>query len=198
MPEPRLTAQQKLDSLRAVLEMDRLMQFRAIVYGRLLRRMIDAFGLDVLDIAEDMRRENGRFSAETWIDAEDNERKYREDPGRLIREIHEHFDNYTGVWARTCTCFYNSMPDKRCHELLSVRCTYSEAFRSIGEERIGITWCCYDMGEITAYHPLFYQYMPRHLLKGDGFCQQFRALAASPEEQARMNSIESTGWRSWK
>jgi hypothetical protein len=177
---------------------DATAQFRATVYGKLLRKMVDAFGEDVLDIAENIRREHGQYCGELTIDIVANEKKYKKDPGILIREMDATWHDSPGDWARTCICDYTPHPDQRSHELVSVRCTYAEAFRAIHEEKIGITWCCWDMGYTAAIHPLFCQYMPRHMLKGDGVCHQIRRLARNRREQKRLNSIEYTGWRSWK
>jgi hypothetical protein len=192
------TSREKLDSYAEVMSWDRAAQQRAILYAKLLRRMIDAFGEGVLDIAENVRRENGRYAGDMLVDIVENEKLYRQDPSLLIYQVHEHFETHPADWSRTCICFYKPVPEKRYHELRSVRCTYAEAFRSVGEEKIGITWCCYDMGFTSAFHPLFCQYMPMHMLKGDAFCLQIRMLAETPEEQTRLNSIEHTGWRSWK
>ena len=95
-------------------------------------------------------------------------------------------------------CFYDSNHEQGYHELFSLWCIYADAFRSVHEEKIGISWCCWDMGSTPTNHPLFCQYMPKHMLKGDNLCYQIRRLADTPEEQARLNSIEYTGWRSWK
>ena len=192
------SSRKKLDSYAAAMEFDEVWQFRAIVYARLLRSMMDEFGEDVLDIAEEWRRESGRYAGELMVDIAENEKKYEADPGLLIEDIHAYFEGHPCDWSRTCRCVYNSLPEKRRHENLILRCTYGEAFRKIKEEKTGISWCCFDMGFVTAFHPLFYQYMPRHLLKGDGMCQQIRGLAETPEEQQKMNSIGTTGWRSWK
>lgn len=191
------SSRKKLDSYETVMEWDRAAQFRAVVYARLLRKMVDEFGEDVLDIAEKIRRDNGRYN-EVDVDIVENERKYNEDPAILIRELDEWWHSLSADWSRTCICDFHAKPEKRRHELKCVRCTYAEAFRSIKEEKIGITWCCFDMGSTSALHPLFCQYMPLHMLKGDGICYQIRELAKTPEEQEWHNSIEYTGWRSWK
>jgi hypothetical protein len=191
-------AREKLDSYAEVMRWDRTAQFRAIVYAKLLRKMVDAFGEGVLDIAEHIRRENGRYGTEISVDIVEMERKYDEDPAILINEMDDKWHAVGSGWARTCICDFQPVPEKRRHELRCVRCTYAEAFRSIGEEKIGITWCCQDMGATAALHPLFCQYMPSHMLKGDGVCYQIRELAKSVEEKDWLNSIEHIGWRSWK
>jgi len=191
-------AREKLDSYEAVMRGDKAAQFRAVVYAKLLRAMTDEFGEDVLDIAENVRREHGRYNGEMSADYAEAERKYREDPAILIREMDEYWHGNPVIWSRTCICDFIPNPDERRHELRSVKCTYGEAFRSVKEERIGITWCCQDMGYTPTFHPLFAQYMPMHLLKGDGCCYQIRKLAETPEEQERLNSIEHTGWRSFR
>jgi hypothetical protein len=131
------------------------------------------------------------------VDIAANESKYEQDPAILVREMDDMWHSLGPDWARTCVCSYRAKAEMRRHELYCVRCTYAEAFRSAGEERIGITWCCWDMGYTPTFHPLFCQYMPKHMLKGDGVCYQIRRLADTPAEQARLNSIEHTGWRSW-
>ncbi len=192
------TAQEKLDSYAAAMEWDAAAQFRAVVYAKLMRRMVDAFVEEVLDIAEEIRREHGRYVGELSVDVVANERKYDEDPAILIREMDAMWHGMSNTWGVTCICDFTAAPEKRRHELRCVRCTYAEAFRSVQEEKIGITWCCWDMGYTPAFHPLFCQHMPSHMLKGDAICLQLRELAATPEEQQRLNSIEHTGWRSWR
>lgn len=189
---------EKLESVRAAMLWDENAQFRAFVYAKLMREMVDEFGEDVLDIAETIRRENGRYSGDMCVDIIENEKKYDADPAILISDMDILWHGQSGDWSRTCICDYNAVPEKRYHELRCVRCTYSEAFRKVKEERIGITWCCWDMGFTSAFHPLFCQHMPTHMLKGDAICYQVRELAKTPEEQERLNSIEYTGWRSWK
>jgi len=193
-----LSAKDKLASQEAARQYNEVCKFRAIVYARLMRKMVDAFGEDVLDIAENIRRENGRYVGERHVDIVENERKYDQDPQILIREMDEMWQSSTATWSRTCPCNFNAMPEERYHELHSLWCIYMDAFRTAHEEKIGITWCCWDMGYTPTFHPLFCQYMPKHMLKGDNLCYQVRRLANSPEEQAYLNSIEYTGWRSWK
>ena len=195
---PVRSAPEKLDSYKAAMRWDETAQFRARIYAKLLRKMVDEFGEDVLDIAENVRRENGRYSGDLIVDIATNEKLYEEDPSLLISMMHEVFENHPCDWSRTCICHYTPVPELRRHELRSVRCTYAEAFKSVNEEKIGITWCCQDMGFTSAFHPLFCQYMPAHMLKGDAFCYQIRMLAESIEEQQRLSSIENTGWRNWK
>lgn len=120
------------------------------------------------------------------------------DPAILINDMDAMWHSMPNTWGVTCICGFTAVPEKRRHELRCVRCTYTEAFRSVNEEQIGITWCCWDMGYTPTFHPLFCQYMPAHMLKGDAVCLQLRQLAETPEEQQRLNSIEHTGWRSWK
>ena len=195
--EPPRAPEDKLASHRAAMEWDDAAQLRAKVYARLMRAMVDEFGQEVLDIAENFRRESGQYCGDLQVDIAANERKYEQDPAILIREMDEMWHSLSADWGRTCICNFRASPDKRRHELYCVRCTYAEAFRSAGEEQIGITWCCWDMGYTAAFHPLFCQYMPMHMLKGDAVCYQIRRLADTPEQQARLNSIEHTGWRSW-
>ncbi len=192
------SSREKLDSYKAAMLWDKTAQFRAVVYARLMRRMADAFGEDVLDIAENIRREDGKYSGDLSVDIIANEKKYNEDPSVLIKEMDEYWHRMGGAWGVTCICDFNGVPEKRYHELRCVRCTYSEAFRSVNEEKIGITWCCWDMGFTSAFHPLFCQYMPLHMLKGDAVCYQIRKMADSPEEQEWLNSTRHNGWRSWK
>jgi hypothetical protein len=192
------SAQDKLESQEIARQYNEVCKQRAIVYGKLMRKMVDAFGEDVLDIAENIRRESGRYSGERNVDIIDQERKYDEDPASLIDAQETFWQSLSAAWSRTCPCYYQPVQEKRYHELISLWCIYAEAFRSIHEEKIGITWCCWDMGSTPTAHPLFCQYMPRHMLKGDNLCYQIRRLADSPEQQAQLNSIEYTGWRSWK
>ena len=192
------SAREKLESQEVAAQYNEVCKQRAIVYARLMRKMVDAFGEDVLDIAENVRRESGRYAGERSVDIIDQERKYDEDPASLIDAQEEMWQGLSAAWSRTCPCYYRSVPEKRYHELLSLWCIYEVAFRSVHEEKIGISWCCWDMGFTPTFHPLFCQYMPKHQLKGDNLCYQIRRLADSPEQQARLNSIENTGWRSWK
>ncbi len=196
--EPTVSAKDKLESQELAARYNEFCKFRAIVYAKLMRKMVDAFGEDVLDIAETIRRENGRYSGERSADVIANERKYNEDPQILIREMDENWHSLSAAWSRTCPCYYHANPEEGYHELFSLWCIYEEAFKSVHEEKIGITWCCWDMGLTPTAHPLFCQYMPKHQLKGDNLCYQVRRLASTPEEQAHLNSIEYTGWRSWK
>ena len=188
----------KLESYNATMEWDKAAQHRAIVYAKLIRKMVDAFGEDVLDVAENVRRDCGKYCGELSVDIAENERIYDKSPAELIRQMDKMWQGLDGQWARTCICDFNAVPEKRLHELRCLRCTYTEAFREAKEEKIGITWCCWDMGFTSTFHPLFCQYMPLHMLKGDGFCYQIRELAKTPEEQQWLNSTEHTGWRSWK
>jgi hypothetical protein len=197
MTQPPSTAE-KLASQNVTNRYNEFSQFRAVVYARLMRKMVDAFGEDVLDIAETVRRENGRYAGERSVDVIANERKYNQDPQILIEEMDEHWHSLSAAWSRTCPCDFTAVPAERYHELHSLWCIYAVAFRSVHEEKIGISWCCWDMGLTPVSHPLFCQYMPRHMLKGDNLCYQVRRLADTPEDQARLNSIEYTGWRSWK
>jgi len=193
-----LSAKDKLESHEVTRRYNELCKFRAIVYARLMRKMIEAFGEEVLDIAEEIRRENGRYAGERQVDVLENERKYDRDPAILIQEMDEMWHGLSAAWSRTCPCNFNPVPQERYHELHSLWCIYAEAFRSVREEKIGISWCCWDMGYTPTFHPLFCQYMPKHMLKGDNLCYQIRRLAETPEQQWRLNSIEYTGWRSWK
>jgi hypothetical protein len=196
--EQSVSSVDKLESQEVAREYNDFCKFRAIVYAKLMRKMIDAFGEEVLDIGEEVRRDNGRYSGERGVDVIANERKYNEDPKILIREMDEMWQSFSAAWARTCPCDFNAEPEGRYHELFSLWCIYADAFRSVHEEKIGISWCCWDMGNTPTQHPLYCQYMPKHQLKGDNLCYQVRRLADTPEEQARLNSIEYTGWRSWK
>jgi|WetSurMetagenome_2_1015567.scaffolds.fasta_scaffold211112_2 hypothetical protein len=196
--DPKQSSVDKLESQELTKKYNDFCKFRAIVYAKLMRKMIDAFGEDVLDIGEGVRRDNGRYSGERHTDVIANERKYDEDPAILIRELDDDLHGYSATWSRTCPCSYNAEPQARYHELFSLWCIYADAFRSVHEEKIGISWCCWDMGITPTLHPLFCQYMPKHQLKGDNLCYQVRGLADTPEEQAYLNSIEHTGWRSWK
>jgi len=193
-----LSAEDKLASQEITRRYNEVCKFRAIVYARLMRKMIDEFGEDVLDIAENIRRENGRFSGESHVDISENERKYDQNPAILIQDMEEMWQNMSATWARTCPCDYEFDIEDRAHRLFSLWCIYADAFRTAREEKIGISWCCWDMGYTPTFHPLFCQYMPKHQLKGDNLCYQIRQLAPSLEEQARLNSLEFTGWRSWK
>jgi len=193
-----LSAREKLDSHETTMQWDKTAQYRAIIYGKLLREMVNAFGEEVLDIAENIRRENGNYVGELSVDIIENEKKYDRNPAILINELDIMWQGLPADWSRTCICDFNPVPEQRYHELKCVRCTYAEAFKSIKEEKIGITWCCWDMGNTASLHPLFCQHMPRHMLKGDGICLQKRELAKTEEEQKWLNSIEHTGWRSWK
>ena len=192
------SAVDKLQSLEVSMKWDNLAQFRAKVYAKLVRKLVDAFGDEVMDIAENIRRESGRYIGRNGVDVIANEKKYAENPEILINEMHEMWHNSPASWGRTCTCAYDKEPEKRRHNLLCLRCTYAIAFREAKEEQIGITWCCWDMGYTESFHPLFCQYMPKHMLKGDGLCWQIRELAKDKEEQQWLNSIEHTGWRSFK
>ena len=151
----------------------------------------------MLDAAENHRRENGRYQGELNHDLAAQEARYREDPALLITDMDAMWHRSGADWGYTCKCVYAPEPGASKHHLYSLRCTYAQAFLEEREEKIGLTWCCWDMGFTPAFHPLFCQYMPRHMLKGDSLCHQVRALAASPEEQAWLNSIEHTGWRSF-
>jgi hypothetical protein len=192
------SAAKKLESQEVARRFNETSKFRAVVYARLMRAMVDAFGEEVLDIAEEIRRENGRYLGERNVDILAQERLYDQDPAQLIDVQEEIWQGLSAAWSRTCPCIYIPAPEKRWHELHSLWCVYAEAFRSVREEKIGITWCCWDMGATPAAHPLFCQYMPAHMLKGDNHCFQIRRLADTPEQQAWLNSIEHTGWRSWK
>ena len=189
----------KLESVRAITEWDNGSIFRAKVFARLLRAVISELGNEdmVLDIAEEHRRENGRYQGEINRDLVAQDTRYREDPALLIADMDAMWHNSGADWGHTCKCVYAAAPAQKKHHLYSLRCTYAQAFLEEQEEKIGITWCCWDMGFTPGFHPLFCQYMPKHMLKGDSLCHQVRALAKSPEEQARLNSTQYTGWRSF-
>jgi len=159
--------------------------------------MINEFGEDVLDIAEEIRRESGRYCGEVSVDLVEQERKYVEDPHKFLMDMHETWHGLSADWAYNCKCVYEAEPDNKRHNLYSLRCGFDFAFREIDEGKIGLTWCCWDMGFTPTAHPLYCQYMPRHMLKGDTVCWQIRRLADTPEEQKRLNSIENTGWRAF-
>jgi len=189
----------KLESVRAIAEWDNGSIFRAKVYARLLRAIINELGNEdiVLDIAEEHRRENGRYQGEINRDLAAQDARYREDPALLIADMDAMWHDTGADWGYTCKCVYAAAPAHKKHHLYSIRCTYAQAFLEEQEEKIGITWCCWDMGFTPGFHPLFCQYMPKHMLKGDALCHQVRALASSPSEQARLNGVEYTGWRSF-
>lgn len=192
------SAIEKLASQEVAKRYNDFCKVRAIIYARLMRKMIEAFGEEVLDIAETIRRENGRYVGERHVDIAENERKYEEDPAILIYEMDIMWQGLSAIWARTCPCNFEGVPEERYHNLHSLWCIYMDAFRTAREEKIGISWCCWDMGYTPTFHPLFCQYMPKHQLKGDNLCYQIRRLAKDLEEQEYLNSIEYTGWRSWK
>ena len=103
---------EKLESYKAVMEWDDAAQFRAIVYARLMRAMVDAFGEEVLDVAEDIRRESGRYCGEMQADIAGNESRYEEDPGNLIRDMDAMWHGLSPDWGRTCVCDFNAVPEK--------------------------------------------------------------------------------------
>ena len=91
----------KLESQEVAREYNDFCKFRAIVYAKLMRKMIDAFGEEVLDISEEVRRENGRYSGERGVDVIANERKYNEDPKILIGEQDALWQSFSAAWSRT-------------------------------------------------------------------------------------------------
>ncbi len=108
--EQGISAVDKIESQEVAREYNDFCKFRAIVYAKLMRKMIDAFGEDVLDIGEEVRRENGRYSGERSVDVIANERKYNQDPKILIREQDELWQSLSAAWSRTCPCFYDFRP----------------------------------------------------------------------------------------
>ena len=64
----KISSVDKLESQEVAREYNDFCKFRAIVYAKLMRKMIDAFGEEVLDIGEEVRRENGRYSGERGVD----------------------------------------------------------------------------------------------------------------------------------
>jgi hypothetical protein len=94
-----MTATEKLKSYYKVMEWDEGAQFRAIVYAKLMRKFVDEFGEEVLDIAENVRREDGRYSSELSVDIVKNEHKYEEDPAIIIKEFYEDWHGFSTEWG---------------------------------------------------------------------------------------------------
>jgi hypothetical protein len=189
---------EKNKNVSAVMEWDDMSAVRGRLYAELMKAMVNEFGDGVLDIAESIRRENGKYCGDMAVDIIEQERKYNEDPAILIQEMDDMQHNSSPDWALTCKCVFQALPEERRHHLYCFRCTYPRSFPGEDEKKIGITWCCWDMGFTAAFHPLFCQYMPKHMLKGDSLCWQVRRLAETPEQQEWLNSVEHTGWRSYR
>jgi len=161
-------------------------------YCRLIRALIDEFGEElVLDTVE-----------KTWWDQEYQvgltcREKFEHDPsGAMLETAHSWHDD--ALWARICCCDVPVLRADRW-ELASVRCI-REAFKEMGEPKIGICWCLTDFAAVRGWSPKIVMRQPRHLFRGDAYCHQIRFISDDPSLQwdYSKETSEKVGWRSIK
>jgi len=190
--EPALWAEEadvleKLEKLDLIYEIDRLETESAVIFARLMQAYVEAFGEEVLDIAERMRWETGvRIGRRMAADFED-------DPASGLDKNFTQAWTKSPVWSRFCICEYQVTEWGR-FETCCLRCVYGHAFHRLKAEKIGLAYCSIDAAIAEGCHPRIHMYWKQCMHKGDPVCYQVREVLPEPQE-LRLRS-EEYGWRS--
>jgi hypothetical protein len=179
----------KLEKLDLFFEIDRLEAESATIFARLMQAYVEAFGEEVLDIAERMRWETGvRIGQHMAHD-------FSDDPAAgLDKHFTQAWTKDPG-WSRFCICEY-PVTDWGRFEIRCLRCVFGETFHKLRAEKIGLAYCAIDVGIAEGCHPRMHMHFEQNMHKGDPVCYQVREILPEPQE-LRLRS-EEYGWRSVK
>ncbi len=189
LPAPQAEALDRLEKLDPIYEIDRLEAEAAVNFTRLMQAYIEAFGEEVLDIAERMRWESGVRSGRRMA------ADFEPDPAAGLDKHFTQAWSKSAAWSRTCICEYPVTEWGR-FEIRALRCIYGETFHKLKAERIGLAFCAIDVGIAEGCHPRMHMYFKACMHKGDPYCYQVREVLPEPQE-LRLRS-EEYGWRSLK
>ena len=123
-PGEQREIQEKLEKLDLLYEIDRLEAESAIVFARLMQAYVEAFGEEVLDIAERMRWETGvRMGRRMAAD-------FDPDPAAGLNKRFTEAWTKNGAWSRFCICEY-PVTDWGRFEVRALRCIYGHTFHQL-------------------------------------------------------------------
>lgn len=189
LPPEEAARQELLEKIDLLYEIDRLEAESAVIFTRLMRAYIKAFGDEVLDIAERMRWETGVAMGRSMSS------DFEPDPAAGLQKHFTEAWTKNAAWSRTCICEYPVTEWGR-FEIRALRCIYGETFHKLKAEKIGLAYCAIDVGIAEGCHPRMHMYFKQCMHRGDPTCYQVREILPEPQE-LRLRS-EEYGWRSMK
>ncbi len=137
---------EELEKLDLLYEIDRLEEESAVIFCRLMQAYIEAFGEEVLDIAERLRWETGvRIGQRVAVD-------FEEDPAAGLDKNFTQAWTKNAAWSRFCICEYPVTEWGR-FEVRALRCIYGHTFHRLKAEKVGLAYCAIDVGIAEGCHP---------------------------------------------
>lgn len=188
----KLTAEEaaaldKLERNDPLIEIDKLEAKSATIFAKLVGAFIEAFGEEVLDIAERMRWETGVRIGQSMA------KDFEVDPAAGLDKHFTQAWSKAAAWSRYCICEYPVVEWGR-FEIRALRCVYGDTFHRLKAEKIGLAYCAIDVGICEGASPRMHMYFKACMHKGDPYCYQVREVLEDPQE-LRLRS-EEYGWRS--